>query len=296
MSGKGIFAFLKYYAISPLHPGCGASTAVVDLPIQRERHTGWPHIQASENKGALRSHYRRFCGDGELINYIFGVDSDNDKNRRGGKEEILPGAISVSDARLLAFPMRSNIAPFVWVTCPAVLKRLERDLEVVGYSDRASLLGYTLGESEARCVSGNIQGDVVLEDMMVQVNGQVNIPVIGSLFSELERLLLVSDEVYTYCVTNCTEIQTQIKINAETGTAQDGALRYQELLPADSVLYSVIGFFDPVSSPKEQLLKADIIRKNLQDVVKDYIQVGGDQTLGRGICKITWYNPDEGGR
>ena len=37
----------------------------------------------------------------------------------------------MSDAKLLAFPMRSNIAPFIWVTCPAIIKRLKTDLSFV---------------------------------------------------------------------------------------------------------------------------------------------------------------------
>lgn len=30
------------HAISPVHAGAGSATGAVDLPIQRERHTGWP--------------------------------------------------------------------------------------------------------------------------------------------------------------------------------------------------------------------------------------------------------------
>ena len=44
------------HAISPVHAGAGSATGAVDLPIQRERHTGWPHIQASGIKGAFREH------------------------------------------------------------------------------------------------------------------------------------------------------------------------------------------------------------------------------------------------
>ena len=63
MLTKELFSICTFYAVSPIHAGSGASTAAVDLPIQRERHTNWPHIQASGVKGAMRDHYRKFAGE-----------------------------------------------------------------------------------------------------------------------------------------------------------------------------------------------------------------------------------------
>ena len=39
---------------TPLHVGSGSDLGIVDLPIQRERHTNFPKIEASSLKGALR--------------------------------------------------------------------------------------------------------------------------------------------------------------------------------------------------------------------------------------------------
>ena len=39
---------------TPLHAGSGDDLGIVDLPIQRERHTSFPKIEASSLKGALR--------------------------------------------------------------------------------------------------------------------------------------------------------------------------------------------------------------------------------------------------
>jgi len=39
---------------TPLHAGSGDSLGVVDLPIQRERHTSFPKIESSSLKGAVR--------------------------------------------------------------------------------------------------------------------------------------------------------------------------------------------------------------------------------------------------
>ncbi len=42
------------YVITPLHAGTGQELGIVDLPIQRERHTGFPKIEASGLKGSIR--------------------------------------------------------------------------------------------------------------------------------------------------------------------------------------------------------------------------------------------------
>src|SRR5205823_6002920 len=42
------------------------------------------------------------------------------------------GALSVTDARLAAFPVRSLKGVFAWVTCPTVLDRLARDADLAG--------------------------------------------------------------------------------------------------------------------------------------------------------------------
>ncbi len=282
MQNKDLISMLTFYAISPIHAGSGAATSVVDLPIQRERHTNWPHIQASAVKGALRAHYRNFAGESHLdeINMIFGSDKGNDGKQKGA-EETIPGVIAVSDAKLLAFPVRSNIAPFVWVTSPAQLKRFAQDMKFMGKDIKPDLPAFAK-EDDAYVLRGEFTGKVLLEDGVVEVKGpKTNL---WSGFPEIEKLLLISDSMYDYVVTSCTEVQTQIKIEAKTGTTQDGSLRYQELLPADSLLYSVVYF----SAQSFNEFQAKTVQDHVQSVVKDFMQIGGDETLGRGICKINW--------
>lgn len=292
MFKRDLFSICTFYAVSPIHAGSGASFAAVDLPIQRERHTHWPHIQASGVKGAMRAHYRDFAPDKSLINFLFGYDkADKDyhveyfKNDEGKQkvEDNFPGAVAFSDAKLLAFPVRSNIAPFIWVTCPAVLKRLSNDLSFAGLQAIDGIPD--IPREDALCLAGGISGSVNLEDMVVNVaNGDVPNPIPQS-FPKMDKFLLVSDEAFKYAVDSCTEIQAQIKIDSKTGTAQGGALRYQELLPADSVLYSVVYYSRAVF---DNTLQADTVRSHAEAVIKNFMQIGGDETLGRGICKIAW--------
>ena len=302
MLTKELFSICTFYAISPIHAGSGAATSTVDLPIQRERHTNWPHIQASGVKGAMRDHYRKFVKkeDKYLTNLIFGIDEANDgdvidkngdliKDKDNEKLQSLAGSISISDAKLLAFPMRSNVAPFVWVTSPSVLQRLKNDLMFAKFPSMDD--APPISAENAVAFSGSLSGNIVLEDAVVKildVNHGIMLP---TGFPVLERLLLISDEMFDYCVSSCTEIQTQIKIDSSTGTAEGGALRYQELLPADTLMYSIV-YFSQSAGLNE--LQASIIQGHIEDVIKGFIQIGGDETLGRGICKISWLGGKNG--
>ncbi|MEJ5284410.1 MAG: type III-B CRISPR module RAMP protein Cmr4 [Brevinematia bacterium] len=309
MLKKEFTSIITFYAISPIHAGAGSSTSVVDLPIQRERCTNWPHIQASSVKGALRQHFRRFAGnekrdnlekkDKALINFIFGTDYDNDdepeKEVEINSERInSPGAISVSDAKILAFPMRSNIAPFVHVTCPAVLDRLSRDLEFCGININNKLSYKKINDEEAISLKGGITNNqkIILEDVVVEVKEiseiKSEVKQISDIFENIERLLLVSDDIFYYCVSYCTEVQTQIKIDSLKGTTQDGSLRYQELLPSDTLLYSVVYYS---ASAFNNNLQAEMVKNIVEKNIQNFIQIGGDETLGRGICRIKWLSP-----
>jgi CRISPR-associated protein Cmr4 len=299
MLKKELCSICKFYAVSPIHAGSGASTSAVDLPIQRERHTNRPHIQASGVKGAFRAHFRNFVdqkNDKQLINLVFGSDKQDNWNN----ENSLPGAMSVADARLLAFPMRSNIAPFAWVTCPSVLKRLKTDLKYINLGEGMTIHKQDIqGDNAIWIGKGESEKQIVLEDAVVNVTEEIEDDFFKNTFSELKRLLLISDEIFDYAVSYCTEIQTNIKIDSETGTAKDGALRYQEFLPADSVLYAIVHYSgrnaSEIKDDKQSELKklieemqAEKIKSFVEDTIKDFIQIGGDETLGKGICKLEW--------
>lgn len=283
-------SILALYAVTPCHAGCGASQGVVDLPIQRERHTQWPMIQASGMKGAMRAHFDRFKGK-----ITAGADQDQFDNLTdlifGSEKADHAGSLSVSDAKILAFPMRSNVAPFVWITCPAVLRRLNKDLRLLD-RDMPSLADLDkLGTGKAWCVSGPITGQTLLEDMEVTAEDGSAVaaglaPLLACL-APAERLLIVQDEVFTYGVTSCTQVMAQIKINQSRGTTQDGSLRYQEELPADTLLYSVI-LWGPSREGQKALSAETIAAYVRKHVMSTHLQVGGDETLGRGIFELTW--------
>jgi len=111
-------AILFLYTETPLHAGSGTSLGIVDLPIQRERTTGYPMIQASGLKGCLRD---VVSDDPQKVEIVFGPDT-----RRASDHA---GALSVGDARILLFPVRSLMGVFAWITSQNVLARFKRSFD-----------------------------------------------------------------------------------------------------------------------------------------------------------------------
>ncbi len=290
MLEKEIVSIVSLYAVSPIHAGSGMSTGAVDSPIQRERHTNWPHIQASAVKGAMRAHFRNYADTPnakESINQIFGSDLQDKKYP--GHDQDIPGSISISDAKLLGFPVRSNIAPFVTVISPAILKRLQNDMLMTKFTDEIKC-PFIENNNDAITLNWDINDSkIIMEDAVVKILQRADIPFLSKNFKDAERLVLVSDTMFDHIVSNCTEIQTQIKIDHETGTAQDGALRYEELLPSDTLMYVIVHYSRHNNEVQASAIK-DFIEKN----IKDFIQIGGDETLGRGLCKLNWIAGKEG--
>lgn len=291
---KQLSNIMTMQAVSPIHAGAESSTGVIDNPIQREVHTGYPLIHANGVKGAMRSHFRKMENASDTINFIFGTDSGNDKKAKNAKDKdekniSMAATIAVSDAKLFAMPVRSNIAPFVMVTCPAILKRLKTDLELTGIDKLAELTDVS-GDNSISFNWEPTEELVILEDAVVKKGLRVDLEDIKALFPQIEKLLLISDDMFKYVSENCTEVQTQIKIDEKTGTAQDGALRYEELLPSDSVLYTVV-MYD--NSHFGNDLQAETIKNKIEDTFSSFMQIGGDATLGRGIVKLSWMKGGE---
>lgn len=285
------------YAVTPCHAGSGSALGVVDLPIQRERHTGYPMIQSSGVKGAFRANFDHFKNKIEKKEQIKEFDNLTDSIFGTSKDSGYAGSLSVSDAKILAYPMRSNVSPFVWITCPTVLSRLSKDLEIANFDSFDSGKFKVEKDDEAVVLSGSekLKDSILLEDYEVKaVQSKIDeFQKIAPFFESASRLLLVSDEVFNYAVTNCTQIMAQIQIVSKTGTTKDGSLRYQEELPSDTIMYTVIHWGDTKNSLEDNLKAETIKRYVTEEVIASHIQIAGDESCGRGIFQIDWKSPKE---
>ncbi len=118
-------------AISSVHAGSGSEIGIVDLPIQREQHTGIPKIESSTLKGAIKADFelnqilQEETDFKEKMKWTFGSDPQQKEDK---ENKTVAGAISYADARLLFFPVKSMKGVFALVTCPEVLNRFVREM------------------------------------------------------------------------------------------------------------------------------------------------------------------------
>ncbi len=279
-------AIMGIYSMSPVHAGSGNEISYIDLPIQREKHTGFPTIWGQSLKGVLRDAYKVVEErDNVSLNVkdIFGPE-------KGGERM---GRISVGDARVLLFPVRSARGLFVYVTSPTVLKRFDSDLKYLNNNEKIDVPD---GEDDEIIVEskegfvGNMDGKAILEDFAFEIKEKNKIKEIFKKINnispvklDIERFAVVSDDTFKYFVKNTTEILPRVAIDDDKGTVRAGALWWEEYLPTDTLLYSVILAKDC----KNNSTTADAVFNALSKFNEwSYIQIGGNSTVGKGICKI----------
>jgi len=311
-----------FKTVSPVHMGAGQGLEHIDLPIQREVHTKFPIFYASGIKGAFRQYalekaYEQLPSDlkekitlTDLNKWVEEFPSD-ETDKEEFKERIAEkigevsetliekietlasifgsqnrrGNLSISDAMILFFPVKSLKGVFAYVTCPLVLERYK---ELRGLGN----LSYPVPESGKIIASPNLvldENKVILEEFKFEVENKNNewlkeLKLPGELKKQIEqRAAIVDNDIFSYFVENFTEVVTRIKINPETGTVQEGALWTEEYLPTETVMYSFLFEKQPI----EEDLKKDYLPKN-----NEIINIGGDQTVGKGLVKLYF----EGGK
>jgi CRISPR-associated protein Cmr4 len=306
-------------AETPLHPGSGGEiTGLVDLPIQRERHTNFPKIEASGLKGCIREAFENSnnqislnsqqinINNKKIISLVFGPEDT---------EEAHAGALVFTDARILLFPVKSLKGVFAWITCPMVLERFKEDLKLTG-EKFDYLLPDQIKEGNCWISDGStifIDDQIILEEYTFKAEKKNEVKEIAKFFAQkifpqqekdtykfwrekLEKdLVILSDEDFEQFVTSSTEVITRTKIDDKTGTVQSGALWTEEYLPQDTILYS-IAMASPVRVEKDEAKgifnvgnpdkEAEKVLQFFELGIPEVIQIGGNQTIGKGIAKI----------
>jgi CRISPR-associated protein Cmr4 len=314
MYERAMLMFL--YADSPVHFGAGVSLGAVDLPVQRERHTGYPMAQGSGLKGALRHHLERASSDREderaRIRWVFGPDGE-------GQGRDHAGAAAFGDGRLLLFPVRSLAGTFAYCTSAVALGRLRRDLalksmEVPWEPPDSPPEGKAWVTRGSRVV---ISDRLVVEDFDVEAEGRDDVTAIAEwiagnalpqagdappqrdAFNHFRNrvkshLALLGDDLFGHLARLATVVEPHVKIDDVTGTAAGTAFFYAEHLPPDSLLWSLVGVARPHAAEdrREELQAlglggADSVEQYLRDRLDGRpVQAGAEATTGRGLMTL----------
>jgi CRISPR-associated protein Cmr4 len=295
-------SLLFIYVETPLHAGTGRGLGALDLPIQRERTTQYPIVQASSLKGRLRAACRESGMKPDDLKVIFGPDPRIDQTQ---KPDEHAGALSTGDARLLLFPVRSLAGVFAWTTSVDALARFRREAEIAeskpkpdwglppepdGRSSQCWVNGTTLkaGESvvleEFSFTPDQAHADTVkkigewLEDRALPETGydywKKALP---------EKLCILPEDAFRDFVLYATEVQTHIALNPKTKTVdtEKGALWTSESLPVDTLLYTPLMATQSRANNGVKMSGHDILQKIIH-LKLDRTQLGGDETTGQG--------------
>lgn len=310
-------------AESPVHVGSGTELGLVDLPIQREKHTGFPKIESSGIKGCFREAFespavkerlRGFLGNGSaddsrlkrLIDQVFGPDQG----------DLHSGALGFTDGRLIAFPVKSMKGVFAWITCPHAVEKLRSELAMTDIHDMpVSPPENTVTEKSNVVFDRDGSNKVVLEEYTFQVEKDTSCSAFAewlanAIFGAVEgagdsmtywrdrmknNLVVLPNDDFRDFVELSTEVVARTRIDPETGTVAKGALFYEEYLPQESVLYT-LALAAPIYQKKEAKDdyfkregkdEAALVLELFKECVPDVIQIGGNATIGKGLVRLS---------
>ncbi len=300
---------LFLYVETPLHVGAGRGAGAVDLPIQRERVTGYPMAQAAGIKGCLRAAYRDAHGykdEFEQVTNLFG--------KAGESGENFAGAIAPGDARILLLPVRSLAGVFAWVTSVHALETFKRSAELAGQKSpfdvpatpdsKSALVGTN---SDLRV--GNNQ--VVLEEFSFTIGKSETGKQVDTIANWLannalpesgygywkaslpKRLCVLSEDAFRDFCLYGTEVQTHVNLDPEKKTVKKGALWTTESLPADSLLYAPLMASPVRNGDVKNSMSATEVLNQVQSAALTRLQLGGDETTGQGWVATRFYGKSE---
>ncbi len=321
---------LYLYTETPLHVGVGSGLSSIELPIQRERHTQYPLIPGSSIKGKLRALARRQAAAAnqlsqQEVELLFGSE-------REAEPKMQAGALIFGDARLLLFPVRSLNGIFAYTTSRHILSRFAHDLQQSRGGQKltnllASLDGPTspppdlptdqepealVTQQSSVTVSAKDRASsyVLLEEFSFKARLSETLTEIASWLREhalplkdtpndywgeklRTSLVLLPDDDFRDFTLHATEVITRVSLDQDTKTASERALWTEEHLPSDTLLYAPIYATDALNG-RSPLQGSELLEKarKISSQMDSYLQLGGDETVGRGLVKILWDNVD----
>lgn len=270
---------LFLHAETPIHAGGAESLGSVDLPIQRDT-TGLPVIWGQSLKGCLRAHARDALDDADDVKDIFG-SSPEDSN-------LQPGWLAVGDARAVAMPVPTLRQTFAWVTCPLELAKLRRLARLVDV-DTPSDIPRPEPET-ALSANDGWTGRTALADLVVETAPDHTVAewaawladhatdadddAFSFFHSKMSNdLLVVADGVHKELTTAAVDVVARVRLEENRKTVARGGLFYEENLPAETVLVTLLRDVDGGSD-----------RSILHELVDGKVIVlGGDETVGKGL-------------
>jgi CRISPR-associated protein Cmr4 len=282
------FVEVLYHCITPLHVGCGQDVGIVDLPVIRERTTGWPFIPGSGIRGSLRDRFESRGGTAmAMTSRLLGSDDGGD---------ISSGCVSILDARLLLFPVRSAPGPFRWITCPYALQRYRTDLDFFTGTPVPAWAPPGLTESQYSSSAGAM---LALEEfpfsrLAEATTWQTALPTPFPGWVDGARVVLVTDDVFFYFVQHATIVAQHNRLTSAK-TVVKGGLFSVESVPSEAVFYGFLGSTEERCKGNGALNKSQVTAELKKLTLGEapgsseaHLILGGDESTGLGVTRLVW--------
>jgi len=293
-------------SLDPVHIGAGGyRLGRVDNTIVRELGTNLPKIPGTSLAGAARSYAALRYGKPESaglhknlkgnknkcpIIYTFGTSTETGGGQRG--------KISIGDARILFFPIYSLEGP-VWVGTKEILEDAGfqvKNVDTISDEDVFITLNSERTEINVGWLLLNIK-------KKLQIVPPDNISETGEWNAISERIVLITQKLFSQIVDSNLEVRTSVAINPETGAAEDKALFTYEAIPRTTWLWfdviedDYLGNFpktdkkfkngnenagEPLGDNWERPL--DVAKSGL--TLMEYLGIGGMGTRGFGRIRL----------
>lgn len=268
---------LAIYAESQVHAGKGSDVGIVDLPIQREKTTGFPIIQGI--KGAIRASGLLKAVDKQVFGKAPNEPSDDLANTLA---KDVAGSVAFSEAKILAFPVRSSKSVFLWVTCPMVLARLSRALSgketnIPKIPENQALVSHVKMLENNKVSVEEIEIDAKFDKIAEDWAKKIAVVTPAGTMKEHfeENFAIVSDKTFKDLVATSTEVIPRIRVDEKTGTVVKGALWYEEYLPQDTLMYCVLR--------DASIIGVSFLEQAVKALDGKMITIGGNETVGKGL-------------
>ena len=284
---------LYVHALTPIHVGVGQGAGIIDLPVIREKVTGWPYLPGSGVKGVLRD----ACEDAKVPDatrkIVFGPETrDNPSEHAGG--------VIFADLRLLCLPVRSYKGGFAWVTSPLALSRWARDCAMAGGAipADAGTIGdkaIVLPSADARNIIGTGH-DVRLEDLKltstVNSTAQTVAEAIAAASFEQDswrtffhtHFGIVSDTTFSFLTRTATEITARNRIDPDRKIVAEGALWWEEAVPAETIFAGLLLSTPQGITRMNGAGGGGALAREVEKGLARPIQIGGNASVGRGLA------------
>lgn len=266
-----IYNFYSLKTMFNTHVGSGqTSYGIVDNIVQKDYLTGYPCINSTSLKGALREWVKVALKKETMT--IFGDANETDKGIEKQGKMNKPGSHHFFQASLLSYPMRSDKIQFFNATCPEILISLKSQLIEFGIFDLNNDLDKLLGvlPKPKYPISLTNKSDFIVEAHNIKTVAQ-NIQLSDNLKVLFgDNLIIMHNDDFNLLIKKLPIITRN---HLENG--QSSNLFYEEIVPRETRFGFLVG-------------SNKVDENNFSSIADEskLLQIGANATVGYGFCKL----------